>query len=277
MHGGGASLDPAANEAQGALRDAVSAAQNLLVLLGSLRVAPRTISPVLAEIRRSVEVTPDALATLLRHLALHQDPAALGLSSFLLRCASDTSRALLAAESAPVEARSRLALEASFRRLVPRLDAVRELAELLTFHNAPRAELDLAELLEASFSPASRSGLLGPSLQLCVEAPLRGAHLVRTHPRSALRLLCLVLGHTHGGPDHGWSTPHASLRTRPLDGRADCLFGPRAATQGDIVVARVPLAIPPTAPVLALFCGLTGTRLLLEDTSPRARLSFPPA
>ncbi len=278
MPGSGPPPDPAIHEAQGVLRDAVSAAQNLLILLGSLRVAPRALSPLLSEVRASVEVTPDALASLLQRLALQREPAVLPLLSFLRACASETSRALTSVETSFLEARTRLALESAFRGLVPRLDAVRELAELLALTHAPAADLDLAELLEASFSPTSRSGLPEPSLRLSLDAPLRGAHLIHANPRAALRLLRLVLGYTHGGPDHGWFTPLANLHTRAFPPRVACVFAERPAPpQGDILLTRVPLLIPPTAPILDLFCASHGILLHIKEASPAATLAFPPA
>ncbi|MCS6900681.1 MAG: hypothetical protein RMJ98_13975 [Myxococcales bacterium] len=277
MPGSGPPPDPVIYEAQGVLRDAVSAAQNLLVLLSSLRVAPQIIRPLLSEVRTSIEATPAALEALLRRLTLQRDAAVLPLLSFLQTSTDETSRALRSAETSPFEARSRLLLESSFRRMVPRLDAVRELAELLVYVRDPAIDLDLAELLETSFYPTSCSGLSKPSLQLVLDAPPRGAHPIRTNPRAASRLLRLVLGYSHGGAHPGRSVSRVNLRTRPSPPRVECLFSePSIFPQGDVLLTRVPLLIPPTASILAFFCASCSIHLVLQGDSSVALLAFPP-
>jgi hypothetical protein len=252
----------------------VSAAQNLLVLLGSLQAGPRLISPLLPEIRRSVEVTPEALGSLLQasHL-LHEGPAQL-LCLAQQRFAAELAEALRSAEAQPLEARPRLALQATFARLVPCLDAARELAELLALVSEPGVELDLSELLDATFAPSSRSGLRLTPLQLSLAAPPRGVALIQTGPRGAPRLLRLLLGYTRGSPEHPWNLAQASLQAPP-QAPASCLFSDHPSPRADTILASVPLLIPPTLPVLTLFCSLTRLRLTADDSSPRVSLVFP--
>lgn len=267
--------EAAITEAQGALRDAISALQNLLVLLRSLRAGPRHIGAVLAEIRQNIAATPAALAALLRGLGVEREAPSGALADFLQGCVADTIRALQQAEATSLEARARLALEAEVLRLIPRLDAVRELAELLTLTNAPPTDLDAAELLEATFAPPSRPGLVGPTVQLSVLAPPRGQYTLQANPQAAVRLLRVALGHVHGGPSAAWQLAHASLRTAPSAGGLACVFGERGQARGDVVLVRAPLVIPPTAGVLALFCARDTARVVLSESPPGASLTFP--
>lgn len=265
----------AVTEAQGALRDAISAVQNLLVLLRSLRVGPRPIASVLAEIRQSIAATPDALASLLRGLGFLDAQASRALLDFLQARVAETVDALRLAEGTALEARARLALEAEVLRLVPQLDAVRELAELLTLASTPPTELDAAELIEATFVPHSRPGLIGPTIQLHVEAPLRGQFSVQANPQAALRLMRLALGHVHGGPAVGWTLAQGSMRSRLQGHRYTIAFGERGSVRGDAVLVRTPLVIPPTAGIVALFCAHGGVEVTLEHALAAARISFP--
>lgn len=272
--------ESALHHALGTLRDAVSAAQNFLLLLRSFQIASRTIASLIPEVRSSIEATPAALSNLLLLSQINHESAPRTLLSFLTQCTKEVSRALLVAESSPIEARSRLALEATFTHFIPCLDAVRELAELLALLRAPTVDLDLLDLFTMALVPSSRTGMTEPSIHLQIATPPRGIFPIKLPPHATVHLLRLVLGLIHGGPDHDGPSPHASLQLLPFDDRMDCLFQgtPSKTTsteipQGDSLLIRIPLLIPPTLAILSFYCERTGLRLSF-DRSTSAILSF---
>ncbi|RYE80577.1 MAG: hypothetical protein EOO74_01930 [Myxococcales bacterium] len=91
------------HEVQGALRDALSALQNLAVLLRSLRVGPRPISAVLAEIRQTVAAVPATIGAMRAALDLDDEPAAQQLDRFVGGCTAEIIRALQQAETTALE------------------------------------------------------------------------------------------------------------------------------------------------------------------------------
>lgn len=123
--------------ARGDVRDGVASIENFLQVLGSRRVGPRMLTRGIPEVLAGCEPLRGSLATLADALAveLAADPEGVEAVHSLLTHAADLVSQLAAAlrgsAGASLDARERLALEATVRRVAGDLGTVLRLADLL--------------------------------------------------------------------------------------------------------------------------------------------------
>lgn len=173
--------------ARGNLRDALGSVSNLVRVLHSLRVGPRSIEGVLPEVRDSgaaieanARIVLDAVATRLACRAAVDE-----LLAWIVPRTSELERTLVAALGRPVNAKARLALEQAVARLCRELDAGRALVDLLDDAvSGSHVVLDFSDFLRN----AAMSRGDGAQIEVRVEPGLLGE--VTVNPR-----VCgLVLG-----------------------------------------------------------------------------------
>ena len=149
--------------ARGAVREGVTAIENLAQLLRSRTVGPRQLGHALPEMRLGCASLATAIAELKEAMAEHlgSDPA--GLASFLgmLTHASvrvdELGAAIRNKESTPLDARERLALEAIVRGIGGELDSMLRLVDLVGVATTLRtADIDLSALLAERRRPSQR-------------------------------------------------------------------------------------------------------------------------
>lgn len=165
--------DPGLAEAQGKLREALAALQNLSRLLTSIRVAPRALSPLLPG---AAEVTLQAGGAFRRmlervELGLTRDHgAAQALGDYVEPRLDALVQALHQAGAAPVNARRRLELERSVVRVEPELSAATRLLDLLADALwAPRSALRIRGLLGEVSAGEERGGVIPVSVRGAVD------------------------------------------------------------------------------------------------------------
>jgi hypothetical protein len=159
-------IDPEALAgARGAVRDGVACIENLAQLLGSRRVGPKQLPHALPEVQVGCVALVAALAALEAAMAdqLTDDPEGFAALKAMLEHAASRARELGATlkgrEKAPIEARERLALEATVCRIAGELNAVLRLTDLIGAAATVRATLiDLQDVL-AQRRPSLRSVL----------------------------------------------------------------------------------------------------------------------
>ena len=187
--------------AGGAVRDAISALQNLYALLRSTRVAPKSITPLLLEIRESCGPVAGAAYALADSLAPHVDDRAPldALAAFTADASAKLVAAVEKARGAEMDARARLGLEAEVMRHAPTIEAARGLFDVVQAAASEQAvEVDVAEVLEEALAPASQRAVSwSKAMTVAVYLPPRGGSSVLVKPRVVIPLLHLAVAHVH--------------------------------------------------------------------------------
>ena len=154
---------PDLTDARGAVREGVTAIENLAQLLRSRTVGPRQLGHALPEMRLGCVHLAEAIAEVKRAMTnyLASDPA--GLAAFLGMLSHASVRvdelgvAIRAKEPTPLDARERLALESVVRRIGGELDAMLRLIDLVGVATTMRtADIDLSALLAERRRPSQR-------------------------------------------------------------------------------------------------------------------------
>jgi hypothetical protein len=154
---------PDLTDARGAVREGVTAIENLAQLLRSRMVGPRQLGHALPEMRLGCVSLAQAIAELKVAMTgyLASDPA--GLAAFLgmLTHASvrvdELGAAIRSKEPTPMDARERLALESIVRGIGGELDSMLRLIDLVGVATTMRtADIDLSALLAERRRPSQR-------------------------------------------------------------------------------------------------------------------------
>lgn len=154
---------PDLTDARGAVREGVTAIENLAQLLRSRTVGPRQLGHALPEMRLGCVHLAEAIAEVKRAMTnyLASDPA--GLAAFLGMLGHASARvdelgaAIRAKEPTPLDARERLALESIVRRIGGELDSMLRLVDLVGVATTMRtADIDLSALLAERRRPSQR-------------------------------------------------------------------------------------------------------------------------
>lgn len=241
----------------GALRDAVATANGLLLLLRSRNVAPRAIAQLLPslqdsfrglpglfeELRRSLEVGPDASGG--SAVATVPPASFLVLGSLLERQVEQFHQAIELGSRGSINARARLGLEQSALSISHHLGALLALFELWSDTLRPFAVVDLVELLtlnRVGDQPPIPNRQILP-LTLVVESP---QCLIQAPPRAILNWLALSAALlATPRPD-----PRLGIRLRCSEERACLSFESLSSETPHRLSLQLPATIPETEAAL---------------------------
>ncbi len=253
-------------EARGALRGGVGSLWNLQALLRSPKVGGRAIDAVLPDVRVAQASLPDACARLTEHLTdeYDHDPALVELSDFVTGRSREVHDAIVVAEQARLDARSRLALERVIDARTPDLDAARGLYDLLLGSVGEAAqEIDLPGVLEEALSPSSSRGGQHRAA-VTVDLARRPAASVLARPTVGIGLVLLAIASVRVT---GIDTPHVRL-----EGGGHAVTVDGSGRDGDHVLVAAPRLVAPSAGVARLAAHHAGFELALGSS---ARVGFP--
>jgi hypothetical protein len=266
------------DSARGAVRDALSALQNLFALLRSPKVGPKTIEALLPEIRANCETVGPSLTRLLADVRdrLPDPSAADQVTAFANARGGDMVQAVLAAERTGLDARARLALEKQVESIAPDLDAARGLTDLLlaALEEHP-VEVDLAELLAETLGTSShRASFWGPSAVVHAHLVEPGTVPVSVRPRVAIAVVALAVAHVH----LVGKVPSPHLHARRVGNDvvvAVTRDAPPGAGEGDALLVRPPVMLAASAAVLRLAASMCAISIDLPGGADHASVTFP--
>ncbi|HEU4408077.1 MAG TPA: hypothetical protein VFS43_22635 [Polyangiaceae bacterium] len=268
--------------ARASLREAIAALQNLHALVRSPRVGPKAIAPLVPELVALLGPLGEQLA---RGLGLVEAPPAhlaarAELVAFGRALAASALAALERAAGRGVDARSRLGLELELERLLPPLEGMRELVDALeASRDEGAAELDLRDLLDDAFAPASPAPAWGRAVPVRLAGPPPAAP-IRLRPRAGRALLAGAVGWVGRAPAGagGEGGPAVLVRARLVGPRAylELAAAPGGAGEGGegwLVQAGAPIGPAPGA--LAWVAARSGARARFLRDRPAAALLLP--
>jgi hypothetical protein len=160
---------PGVIEAGGVLRDTLGSLRNLDQLVRSMRVGPRGLERAIPDVHSACQPTLEAVRTLVGLLepALSEPGALAQLGSFVRERLTEVEQALSSASGQPMTARHRLTLEQVLVRVLPELEAGKDLLELLAEAVwAPGLTSPLLEVLALNQVPA---GIAAPTVRVFLE------------------------------------------------------------------------------------------------------------
>lgn len=164
---------PGVTEAGGTLREMLGSLRNLDQLVRSMRVGPKGLERAILDVYSACEPCSQALRTLLELLSTELAPsqALSDLGRFTEGRLAEATQALETATRVSMTAKNRLALEQVLGRVLPELEAGRDLLELLVEAAwAPAVPAPLLDLL--STPPVGNVAVQGPHLEVKLDASL---------------------------------------------------------------------------------------------------------
>lgn len=238
----------------GALRDAVTTTNGLLLLLRSRNVAPRAIAQLLPSLRDGFRSLPAHFEQLCESLAqmppehpspltadVSLSPSLQALGPLLTRQVEHFNSAIELGTQGTINARARLALEQSAMGIGHHLAALLALFELWSDTLRPRAVVDLVELLTLSRfgdqPPIPHRQVL--NLKLLVGSP---TCLLKAPPRAILNWLGLAAAVlTQPQPSSPWE-----IRLNSEGGRGSLMFGPLSEPSPHVLQLQLPAVVAET-------------------------------
>jgi hypothetical protein len=155
-----------ADAARGTLRDGLGGLRNLVQLLHSLRVAPKSVAQVLPDVYAALGPMREAQGALLASLseALEDDAAVRELNAYFVPRFDELDKAINEAMRQSMSARIRIRLEQTTTLLSRELDTARGLLDLLTEARVGRRPaLDPLEIIKQGCAPSSTSNPADPT------------------------------------------------------------------------------------------------------------------
>lgn len=215
--------------ARGAVRDGVAAVEGFAQLLGSRRVGPRGVARALPEVREGCATLGAALQTIEAAIAAEvaDDAAAAAAGAVLAHAGAEVARleaeltgpAGARSKSASIDARQRLALDASVRRAAGELKGALHLVDLLCASLELRpTPIDLADVIRQRSSSRSQGE---PAVRVAVVCEDGCAEGVEADARVVGGLIELAVGAVSAA---GVASPHLAASKR-LDGRVEVSVG----------------------------------------------------
>ncbi len=247
--------DPRLAAARGLARDALGSLRNLEQLLKSIRVGPRALSAVIPNVHASCEPLLGAVRELLAALRgeLPDSHAPDALEAFFAPRVEALEQALAAAQRGPLNAKSRLALEAAVGKSAHELDSARALIDLLddALHG-PAVRVDLLELVRsaATWERADTDGMV--TVEATLATPASSIELV-VNPRLAMWLLGVSIQlMAEGEPP---TVPHITLAVTESEGGLLVTRGPGEGERLALVSRPLTEATLPCARTAAKVAG----------------------
>jgi hypothetical protein len=259
---------------RGAVRDGVSAIENLANVLASRRVGPKVIARALPEVSAGCS----ALRSDLRHLRAElpsllaaQPDGIAGADEMLERAdhrVADLAGELARKEASSMDARDRLALEAIVRRSAGELSGVVRLLDLFAVVLNPRATgLDIAELIMPKHTLTGAGSVTVP-----VTVDLTDVGVLVADARLVINLLSFALASVVGG---GVTAP--ALVARREDRETAIEIGPPGpeASAADKRFIEVPVwtPLPREADVVRVVARLGGIEVRCDHEAQRVVLA----
>lgn len=260
--------------ARGVLRESLGAVRNLVQLLHSLRVAPKSLSQVLPDVRDACPTIRSSVQTLLAPFARVPEAhaARAALEAFFEPRISELEAALSAAMDRPLNAKSRLALEEAVSKCSFELDGARGLLQLLEDAVCERpVRLDPRELVREALLAPPDAQREGPPIMAVLAVQSAGAD-VELSPRVTMTLI--GLGVELVAARRARETPYLEIAT---DALGTCTVQVRrlANVSGEPLKLRTRGILAPTLLCLRAAAALTGGEIDWNPTAEEFRVSYP--
>lgn len=223
---------------EGAARELLSALHNLHALLRSPRVGPKVVEPLLLEVRRRVTALAKGSIAAVSPFEDVVVPAAI--ASWETRLIG----ALDAAARQHVDARTRLALEATVADVAPRIDALREALDIRVRDRvaSPKLELLLGSLVQQALDAPAATRPFGDAVSVHALVDARSSLGVLAAPQLTLSLIAFAVSFA------ARSNETVAIRSVIDGGRVCIVAEPTSATPTHSFVA--PLATDEAALLL---------------------------
>jgi len=256
--------------AQGYVRDGLASLRNLENLLKSPKIGPRALEKAVAQIHAGCSPFRDALVSIVDMVGSRKAELPVGsLSDFARDRVDQLCHAVSNAAKKDMGAKSRLRLERQITEVLPDLDVVRELIDLLdsATYSAP-TELDLNALLWETLthrvSPHPNQPEVVP---VALSRAAEGA-TVWTDARVLMPMMSIAFG----------SVAHQGAKQMHVSAELDEQGGASVLCRrdDDHPAANLPCVWPrvvmPSRDVLSVASALTGVTLSMEPTTVTLRI-----
>ena len=267
----------ALDQARGNLRDALAGLRNLAQLLQSLRVGSKTLAGALPDMHSSAATMRRAVEEILAGVRarLPGDPALGELSDFFAPRFGELESSLRYALERPLNAKSRLALEHTTKRLSLELDTARGLLDLLAEAIAGRTTpLDLVELVRQAGSAPPSTGSWNRETIVAVMCTPRVDLELDVDARVATALLGIGIELVAARSDHG--VPALQLGPGKY-GAVSCRIRCETAPRGEELQLAARGLIEPTVSSVRAVCRLAGSELEWSAAKAEFTLTWPPS
>jgi hypothetical protein len=225
------------------LRDVLAAVRNLEDLLRSPRVGPRALAQIIPELRAPLLVSLDQiLGSVQDATQLPVEEAVAEVGAFVQAVGGRLRASLDRAQSAPLDAKSRLSFEGALGQAGAELNSVRQLLDLLVqATDRSDTELDIEEVLEVAFAAPPRTNPRATVVKVIAAHTHDGGEF-RGKPGVLLPLISIGVGMAPGTPRD------------PVFVQAECHSGHPVVVrmsrdcpvEGDEYTFEPPLIVPPT-------------------------------
>jgi hypothetical protein len=270
---GTANLD----QARGNLRDALAGLRNLAQLLQSLNVGSKALAGALPDMHSCASTMRGAVEEILRvvGLRLPADPVIVELSSFFAPRFAELESALRYASERPLNAKTRLALEQTTKRLSLELDTARGHLDLLSDALSGRTtSLNLLELVRQAGSAPPSTGSWNRETLVAVMCTPELEIELDVDARVTTTLIALGIELVAARSDGGVPSLTLGVEQR---GRVSCRIRQERAPRGEELQLAARGLIEPTVSSLRAACRIVGAELGWSATRAEVVLSWPPA
>lgn len=267
---------PSVAAARGALREALAALHNLAQLLQSLRVAPRSLGPVVPDVLEACMPIRSSVATLLSDLSEHEgaSEAAEELRGFVSARLEPLEERLRQTALRPINAKARLSLEEAVAKSAFELDAARHLIQLLEdAASGRRVRVDPRELVRQAFTVHAAEHQPGATLVSATLSSFQANQEILIDPRVTMALIGfgVELVDAQGGP----GTPHVLVSGDDALCRVSIDRQVHATGEPLVLVSRG--LIEPTLPCVLVAARLSGGSLEWDADRRAFLLTYRPA
>ncbi len=251
------------------MRDSLGALRNVEQLLKSIKVGPKALVGVIPDVHESCAPLRDSFRELLGALG-SLGAAPQRIEAFVVPRIEELEEALASAQTGPMNAKQRLALEAVVSRVAGELDAARGLVELLeSTRGAAAVPVQLVDVVrEAATLPEAGEIATGKPTTITLE--VADDHETPLNPRLASRLFRFAVGlvaRTSAAPHVVISCPEGAPSRLSIE------VGPG---RGETLTLQTPPLIDCTHVCAVAAAEASGCRFEMADDGESVLLTWPP-